>query len=94
MVIGELRWQPFHVRLNNFLERLKFHEKVLQDEQTILHLKSAPSSIEFQVEEEKRAQEFRVQSSTYFSLVKNLAAKTTAAELGELHRNFPPMPPY
>lgn len=82
VVVGQLFWQPFHVRFEYFSNRLRFHSDTLRDEMSIIQLREIASSSELQADEQRRAEDFRVQSKGFVDMYRKLDARLTQFESG------------
>jgi hypothetical protein len=54
IVIGQLLWQPFEIRFDDFLRRLESYDEIMRAEQTFLQTKTIIDLSEAQMEERER----------------------------------------
>lgn len=85
-MIGELLWQPFHVRFSNILQRLDIHGEILALEIHLLNIRIMSHMNYQQIEDRRQIEELGNKLGEYNVLLGLLKQRFGERERGKPHR--------
>jgi hypothetical protein len=80
IVLMTLPWQPFNIRFDNFMNRLKQHREVFHDERELMQLRVSLESHSLQKNQLEQAEEYQ---KKYYELIQEIESGCDAARRGK-----------